>query len=183
MKHILLAISLVFLIAATSCTNEIEDKNTATIDSLLTHVTDAQRALSMLDSTKLAGMLAEYESQYAFFNAAETDTSNKDFYTGPMMDMMTCRKRINKTLMFMHQWKYDLEKAEKQLTNLRHDYAHKLIEGEAFEKSLITEGSVTTEVVGETTKYIGTTSNCIGNFDALIARLDSAQNTLSAAGK
>jgi len=183
MAKFILAFLLFFALMFTSCNRGIEDKNTATIDSLLTHIVDAQRVLAMLDSNHLAAMKIEYDQQTAFFKEAPADLSNKDFYTGPLMDMTICLKRLNATLMNLSLWRRDLEFTHKQLTTLRHDYAHGLIAGEEFKKTLQIEGRAATDIITETTKNVGTTSSCIGGFNALIARLDSAQTALSALPK
>jgi hypothetical protein len=168
------------VIGFSSCNRGIEDKNTATIDSLLTHIVDAERVLMMLDSNHLATMKTEYDKQYAFFSEAPEDLSNKDFYTGPLMDMATCRKRLNVTLMNFSNWRRELEFAKKQLTTLREDYSNGFFTPEEFEKNLNLEGRAATDIITQTTKNVGTTSNCMGSFDALIARLDSAQTAISA---
>jgi hypothetical protein len=173
----IIVFSLLSILFATTigCNNQIEDKRTAQIDSIIDVMEGAHRALTAIDSAHLAKLKEVYDAYVDFYSNEYDDVSNAEFYTNELGDMAICRKRISTTVSSYGQWQRQLEKSILQLKTLRHDYAHGLLDSAEIEQYLYDEAFESATLNKEVTKNVGSASWCFRNHRELSAKLDSAR--------
>lgn len=176
MKYISALLVFAFLsLAAIGCKNQIVDKNTAMLDSLIEVVEANKEVAAAIDIQKLGKMLSVYDSYFEFYQTEYEQIDSLKYFLREIDQMATCRKNAQKTHAQLPQWKEELDKTAVQLKALKHDYENELISIDEFEAHFNTEFYASFEINQEFQKRAGATAMCMRTFKELTDKLDSTR--------
>lgn len=176
MKNIFALLLLGFLaVAAVGCKNQVKDKNTQMLDSIIDVVDADLAAINAIDINKLGKMLSVYDKYFEFFSTQYQEIDSIAYFLTELDQMADCRKNMQKTHVGLLAWKEELEKSSTQLKALKHDYENDLITKEDFNIHINNEIAASFEINKEVQKRVGTTAKCMRMFKELTDKLDSTR--------
>jgi len=163
------------LLALTSigCKNQIEDKKTDQLDSIINLLVEQKANLEALDQSKISKMSEVYDGYLSFFQT-EFDSIENAMEILPLIDKLGgCAKKVNKVQGNFSVWRHELEESIEKFKALRHDYSNKLISKEELSIYLTQEVMANAELERGFKKHFEGVNDCVTSFKTLTDKLDS----------
>ena len=167
---------LVFAFLALSvigCKNQIEDKHTAYLDSIILKMEASQEAANAINMQKLAKMGEVYDGYLSYFRAEYDSIENGKELLPEFEKLTICTIKFKKVQSELPLWQEELHESIEKLEALRHDYSNKLISEDELKTFLGTEMAMIDEVNREYDEHIPGAINCFQNFKTFTDKPDS----------